>query len=41
MNTNEHEYYSRTGESVDRHFPGSIREDSWSFVAKILFLELV
>src|SRR5882672_7654244 len=37
--TNEHEYYLRSRKLFGRHFLASIREDSCSFVAKILFLK--
>jgi hypothetical protein len=39
--TNEHEYYLRSGMLFGCHFLASIREDSRSFVAKILLLESV
>ena len=39
MNTNEREYYFRSGKLVGRHFHDFIRDNSCSFVAKILFLE--
>src|SRR5882672_1791833 len=39
MNTNEHEYYFRSRKLFGYRFPASIREDSCSFVAKILFPE--
>jgi hypothetical protein len=40
MNTNEHEYYLQPRMLFGCHFLASIREDSRSFVANILFLDL-
>ena len=40
MNTNEHEYYLGSRMLFGCHFLASIREDSRSFLAKILFLEI-
>src|SRR5262249_45141948 len=41
MNTNEHEYYFWPCKLFGLHFMVSIREDSCSFVAEILFLESI
>src|SRR5215813_9595279 len=40
MSANEHEYYLRSRMLFGCHFLASIREDSRSCVAKILFLDL-